>query len=213
MMPPKRGKRTRTNLTPRQCQGGHEQETDRSRRVFLADRRDRLREPVSAIIEYSELLLEDAKQQGRADLTSDLMKIHALGRKLYALVDAGLDETAFGTANTERERAAFSSNLRHELRTPLNAIIGYSEMLLEDAAADGADALIPDLEKIRSAGLQFLSCIDEFAGFTPAGPGAVVHNIMKDIPSLDAFLDSPFDNESSWVASITRLIDAVLHPS
>ena len=30
----------------------------------------------------------------------------------------------------------------------------------------------------------------------------------KDIPSLDAFLDSPFDNESSWIASITRLIDA-----
>jgi len=30
----------------------------------------------------------------------------------------------------------------------------------------------------------------------------------SDIPSLEAFLDSPFDNESSWVASITRLIDA-----
>jgi rubrerythrin len=29
-----------------------------------------------------------------------------------------------------------------------------------------------------------------------------------DIPSLDDFLDSPFDNESTWVASITRLVDA-----
>jgi rubrerythrin len=29
-----------------------------------------------------------------------------------------------------------------------------------------------------------------------------------DIPSLDAFLDSPFDNESSWIASITRLVDS-----
>jgi rubrerythrin len=29
-----------------------------------------------------------------------------------------------------------------------------------------------------------------------------------DIPSLEAFLDSPFDNESSWVASITRLVDS-----
>ena len=28
-----------------------------------------------------------------------------------------------------------------------------------------------------------------------------------DIPSLEAFLDSPFDNESTWVASITRLVD------
>lgn len=30
----------------------------------------------------------------------------------------------------------------------------------------------------------------------------------SDIPSLEAFLDSPFDNESSWVASITRLVDS-----
>ena len=29
------------------------------------------------------------------------------------------------------------AHLRHELRTPLNHIIGYAEMLLEDAAADG----------------------------------------------------------------------------
>ncbi len=29
-----------------------------------------------------------------------------------------------------------------------------------------------------------------------------------DIPSLDAFLDTPFDNESSWIASITRLVES-----
>ncbi|KAB0672410.1 ferritin family protein [Oryzomonas sagensis] len=29
----------------------------------------------------------------------------------------------------------------------------------------------------------------------------------KDIPSLDQFLDTPPDNESSWMASISRLID------
>jgi rubrerythrin len=29
-----------------------------------------------------------------------------------------------------------------------------------------------------------------------------------DIPSLESFLDSPFDNESSWIASITRLVDS-----
>lgn len=29
----------------------------------------------------------------------------------------------------------------------------------------------------------------------------------KDIPSLDQFLDTPPDNESSWIVSISRLID------
>lgn len=195
MILPKRGNRTQTKLSLQQCKGGQGQETDRSERVFLADMRDRLRAPVSAVIEYSELLLEDAKDQGRADLITDLVKIHTLGKKLYALVDDSLAETAFVNAKTEREREAFSSNLRHELRTPLNAIIGYSEMLIEDVVADGSDAFLPDLEKIRSAGRQFLSCIDEIAGFSPeipgaqnasaAPPGTMVKGIMNDIPSLD----------------------------
>ncbi len=29
-----------------------------------------------------------------------------------------------------------------------------------------------------------------------------------DIPSLEDFLNSPFDNESSWIASISRLVDS-----
>jgi len=197
MKRPTRKNQTKPHLTPRRCKDGQEQETDRSQRVFLADMRDRLRAPVGAIIEYSELLLEDAKELEQGDLGSDLAKIHALGRKLYALVDASLDGSAFATAKTDREREAFSSHLRHELRTPLNAIIGYSEMLREDAAANGADALIPDLEKVREAAQQFLSCIDELAGFTqaglrvadtvaaPPGTGAMVRGIMQDIPSLD----------------------------
>ena len=170
---------------------------DRSRRVFLAGLRDRMRAPVSAVIEYSELLLEDAQEQGRIDLIADLTKIRLLGRKLFALVEVGLDEAVFATAGTEREREALNSNLRHELRTPLNAIIGYSELLIEDAAVNGAAALIPDLEKIRGAGRQFLCCIDEIAGLVPAGleagsavaapsaTGAMVRSVIEEIPSLD----------------------------
>src|SRR5450759_3155550 len=30
----------------------------------------------------------------------------------------------------------------------------------------------------------------------------------SDIPSLDAFLDTPPDNESSWMSSIRRLVDS-----
>jgi len=206
MTPAKQGKKqARTNARPEGCQGGKGPDTDRSQRVSLADMRDRMRAPVSAVIEYSELLLEDAKNQGRDDFTSDLMKIHALGRKLYALVDVGLDETAFATAKTEREREAFSSDLRHELRTPLNAIIGYSEMLIEDASAAGADGLVPDLEKIRNAGRQFLSCIDELAGHEKKGaaaapPGGMMKGVMNDIPSLDVM------NPSSTAARGSLLV-------
>jgi two-component system, sensor histidine kinase and response regulator len=54
----------------------------------------------------------------------------------------------------------FLANLRHGLRTPLNAIIGYSEILIEDAAGSPNAPSIPDLEKIRVAGTAMLSVVN-----------------------------------------------------
>jgi adenylate cyclase len=57
----------------------------------------------------------------------------------------------------QRVQRAALGHMRHELRTPVNAIIGYSEMLLEDAA----DAAIEsDLKQIRAGGRDLLSQID-----------------------------------------------------
>src|SRR5207244_1874988 len=47
------------------------------------------------------------------------------------------------------------------LRTPLNAILGYSEMLHEDAEAEGHDDFLPDLRKIQVAGKHLLSLIND----------------------------------------------------
>ena len=182
---------------------GHdpEQETGRSQRIFLANLRDGLRMPVNAVIEYSEMLLEDANKQGRADFIPDLMKINSLGKKLLALVDDSLDETTLDKAMTDEEWDVFNFNLRHELRTPLNAIIGYSELLIEDAAADGPEGFIPDLEKIRSACKLFLSFIEDIAGFSRIKHGvmdpafdhsdasSMARRVISDIPVLDE--DSP----------------------
>ncbi|RJQ56889.1 MAG: response regulator [Nitrospiraceae bacterium] len=171
---------------PAQGPLGHE--ADRSYRASLANLRNELRMPVNAVIEYSEMLLEDAKEQGQENFIPDLLKIHALGKKLLALVDDSLDETKIDTA----------ANLRHELRTPLNAIIGYSEMLLEDALENGPKGFISDLEKIRSAGRLFLSFIEDIAGFTrtrhegkdpasgPSDASAVmVRGVMSEIPPIE----------------------------
>ena len=51
--------------------------------------------------------------------------------------------------------------MSHELRTPMNAILGYSEMLMEDAADVGQDDFIPDLKKINQAGNHLLSLIND----------------------------------------------------
>ena len=54
-----------------------------------------------------------------------------------------------------------SPSLKHELRTPLNHIIGYCEMLTEEAQDQGLEKLLPDLERIHSAGRRLLSVIND----------------------------------------------------
>ena len=60
-----------------------------------------------------------------------------------------------------QHKSQFLANMSHELRTPLNAIIGYSEILQEDVADLGQDALVPDLKKIEGAGRHLLGLIND----------------------------------------------------
>jgi signal transduction histidine kinase len=64
----------------------------------------------------------------------------------------------------ERANAAksvFLAKMSHHLRTPLNAVIGYSEILLEDAHANGNDGQRADLKRINSAGRHLLSLVTD----------------------------------------------------
>ncbi|HEV3052220.1 MAG TPA: histidine kinase dimerization/phospho-acceptor domain-containing protein [Longimicrobium sp.] len=65
--------------------------------------------------------------------------------------------------------------LLHELRTPLTQIIGYSEMLMEQAAEAGHEDYLPDLRKVNAAGYRLLALMEEnFHSVRPAAapPGA-----------------------------------------
>jgi len=63
--------------------------------------------------------------------------------------------------DASRAKSAFLANMSHELRTPLNAILGYSEMLWEDARAEGETARAADLEKVTAAGRHLLALITD----------------------------------------------------
>jgi signal transduction histidine kinase len=58
-----------------------------------------------------------------------------------------------------RAKSEFLAKMSHELRTPLNAVIGYSEMLIEDAAASGQQ--FEDLQKINGAGKKLLDLVND----------------------------------------------------
>src|SRR5215471_551850 len=116
---------------------------DRLHRMLLAYVRQEFEAPVSAILGYAEILIEDAEQQGQHAYLGDLRRLQQSAVKLKELVSGLLDP---GLVN--RDFVDFRRHLRHDLRTPISAIKGLGEMLREDAQAEGNTAQLRDLEKL-----------------------------------------------------------------
>ncbi len=74
-------------------------------------------------------------------------------------VDA-LERAKEAAVAANKAKSAFLADMSHELRTPLSAIIGYSELLQEEAADRGYTDLVPDLQKIQTAGNQLLAVLN-----------------------------------------------------
>jgi PAS domain S-box-containing protein len=82
-------------------------------------------------------------------------------------------------------KSAFLATMSHELRTPLNAIIGYSELVLEDAAAAGASSQLADVLKIERAGKHLLSLINDILDFSKIEAGMMdLHRETFEVASL-----------------------------
>jgi adenylate cyclase len=138
-------------------------DASRTRRAFLAHMRHHLRTPINAMIGYSEMLLEDVAERGQEDFIPDLQRIHTASNQLLAHVNDIFDPARLDTSQCSLELDTFGANLQPILLTPVTAIIGYSEMLLEDAADQGQEDIIPDLQKIHDAAQHFLVLINNTA--------------------------------------------------
>jgi signal transduction histidine kinase len=97
-----------------------------------------------------------------------------------ALRQATDDAQRAGAAKTD-----FLAKMSHELRTPLNAVIGYSEILLEDAADENDPAGVADLKKIHSAGHNLLKLVNEVLDLSKIDAGKMeVFNEFADCADL-----------------------------
>ena len=119
---------------------------DRARRAHLANMRQELLAPVTALVGYGELLTEEAERLELVDLAPDLERdLQSRRQDLLELVNCST-WTAGPAQASGADLAAIQAKMRHDLRNPLNAIKGYAELLLEELDELGGAAIRPDLE-------------------------------------------------------------------
>src|SRR5271166_2107234 len=143
----------------------------RTERALVAYVRQELSAPAIAIMGYAEMLMDDAVQANRGQLTDDLQRILDASRNLHRLILGLLDPAAIHQANGNTDLAEYRRTLRHDLRTPINAIKGYGEMLREDGADGGAETFVADLDKLLGEATQLLDRIDGLVAFSGGDAG------------------------------------------
>jgi len=134
----------------------------RLNRALAAFLRQEVQAPATAITDFLDIIIEDARTTQPEGALADLNRMRSASAQLNAFVKTLIQDSA---ADRQKDESleAFHRRLRHDLRTPLNAIKGYSELLIEDIDADGEHPLRLDLIKLKKSADQLLGQIDAMA--------------------------------------------------
>jgi len=135
---------------------------ERINRALTAFLRQEVQAPATAVTEFLDMIIEDARRLQLAPMLPDLDRMRGASVQLNTFV-----RSVIANSSSERHEGEsveeFNRRLRHDLRTPLNAIKGYSELLIEDMEADRTHPLRDDLVKLRDFADQLLGQIDAMA--------------------------------------------------
>jgi adenylate cyclase len=178
-------------------------ERRRQRRAILANMRQELLAPVTALVGYGELLLEKTRGGELEDIDPDLQRILSSARELLELTDRLFDVSGVAGRRSGADLDELQARLRHDMRNPLNAIKGYAELLLEEL--DEADAALtrPDLEALLHEVDTLLSRIDVIIDFSSRKPDAalgekvpgpvssMIANLVRTVRPIEEYAPPP----------------------
>ncbi len=136
---------------------------NRSKSQFLANMSHELRTPLNAIIGYSEMLLEDAEEEGDDALGTDLRKISSAGKHLLALINNILDLSKIEAGKTELYLETFEvEQLIGEVEATVAPLLEKNGNRLVVALEPELGTMRADVTKIRQILLNLLSNAAKF---------------------------------------------------
>jgi Amt family ammonium transporter len=141
---------------------------NRAKSLFLANMSHELRTPLNAIIGYSELLEEEANDEGVTFFVPDLQKIRTAGRHLLALINDILDISKIEAGRMELYLESFDvATMIDNVVTTIQPVIDKNGNTLtvsfeDGTGADASGKMRADLTKVRQVLFNLLSNAAKF---------------------------------------------------
>jgi signal transduction histidine kinase/DNA-binding response OmpR family regulator len=130
---------------------------------FLANMSHELRTPMNAIIGYSEMLMEDAEDDGNDEAVSDLKKIHGAGKHLLSLINDVLDLAKIESGRMDVYVETFQvPPMVDDVVATIDTLMSKNDNRLEVEVDEAIGEMRADVTKVRQALLNLLSNAAKF---------------------------------------------------
>jgi len=139
------------------------EEANKAKSAFLAKMSHELRTPMNAIIGYSEMLLEDASDDGNERAATDLNKVLAAARHLLGLINDVLDISKIEAGKMELYIETFDiAKLVGEVANTVAPLVDRKSNILSVECPADIGNLTADATKVRQSLLNLLSNASKF---------------------------------------------------
>ncbi len=143
------------------------EEASRTKSLFLANMSHELRTPLNAILGYSEMLQEEAEDQGVPDFVPDLQKINGAGKHLLSLINDVLDISKIEAGKMEVYLEEFDvATLLDEVEATVVPLVEKNGNVLRVERRGELGTMRSDLTKVRQC---LFNLVSNAAKFTEGG--------------------------------------------
>jgi signal transduction histidine kinase/CheY-like chemotaxis protein len=139
------------------------EQANRTKSSFLANMSHELRTPLNAIIGYSEMLQEEAEDDGNESAVADLKKIHSAGKHLLSLINDILDLSKIESGKMELFLEDFDPKaLIEEVKSTIYPLIEKNGNVLVVNYPPDLPQMHADMTRLRQVLFNMLSNASKF---------------------------------------------------